>query len=807
MTSNGSLLWLILSLGLVAAQLTDLEPCVGVSSFKASRCPDSACLACWSADAAVDWVCLAGGARAPSEATWSSHCMSRSPQFSGACIFAAEAEQWTLPPLLSWAKARDLAKAALAAMTPSEKHGLLQGVGWHNWTLERGWYVGNTAGVPRLGIPSLNMQDAAAGFRTYWSDMTDTVTAWPSLLALAATWDPDLVQDFAIALGQEFAGKGANTILGPSVNVHRVARNGRNFEYLSGEDPYLGSQLVEGYVMGVQSQGIMAVLKHWVFNEQETKRDWENSIVDDKTASELYYPPFQAAIDAGVSAVMCSYNVVNGVHSCSNQHQLNGVLRGQLGFQGFVQSDWWAAHTNALAAGLDQEMPGTGAKVFYGAKQTALYPELADESVLRILSAMKRLNLSAKCSPPHCSDWLLRNVTSAKHVALARSVAAESIVLLKNENDILPLLPSNGTTRIAIVGAAVAAASYDPNGAGQGSSNSWHQGDYYSGGGSGHVTSTLTVTPLQGLSRRAAQAGMSVVAAPSDNVSEALAAALEADVVLVVAATTSGESVDRASLDLDGNVSDLIKAVSRVSKRVVVLVQAPGAVLMPWRGEVQAILALFLGGQETGSAWADVVFGDVSPSGRLPIMLPATEADTIAPGESLDVRYSEGLATSYRNPAFTAAFPFGHGLSYTEFRYLTAITVPCTVSQALICIQLSLHNSGSRPGRHTAQLYLQLPLEGQPVVLKGFRKTPTVLPAAEINVTFLLYDRDLSYFAAGSWLRPKNATAHIGDSSASLLLSVPFQIPPRPPRPVPRISGCQTAGLPFLAVALAMHLV
>ena len=214
--------------------------------------------------------------------------------------------------VMTWEEAHARAKPLVAQMTTQDQASLMRGIGWEAWgtNLKKWWYVGNTPPVARLGVPSLRMQDSAGGFRTYWTPLVGTVTCWPSLLSMAATFDRDIVHKFGVALGTEFKAKGANAILGPSINVHRVARNGRNFEYLSGEDPYLGAQLTAQYVAGVQSQGVLSVMKHFVFNQQETHRTSEASVVDAKTAHELYYPPFEAGVRAGVSGVMCSYNQI-----------------------------------------------------------------------------------------------------------------------------------------------------------------------------------------------------------------------------------------------------------------------------------------------------------------------------------------------------------------------------------------------------------------------------------------------------------------------------------------------------------------
>merc|ERR1719203_2730716 len=217
-------------------------------------------------------------------------------------------------------------------MTDSERYTLITGLGF----LEVGAWVGATGAIPRLGVPALKMQDASSGFRPMGAGEFGTVTSWPSLLCMAASWDEALTEKTAAAIAREFKGKGANVLLGPGVNVHRTPWGGRNWEYVSGEDPYLGSRLAPAYIKGVQNQGVMAVVKHYAFNEQETNRNAMNAVVDEKTAWELYYPPFQAAVEAGASAFMCSYNRINGTFACENPDTLLHDLKMRMGFSGFV---------------------------------------------------------------------------------------------------------------------------------------------------------------------------------------------------------------------------------------------------------------------------------------------------------------------------------------------------------------------------------------------------------------------------------------------------------------------------------------
>ena len=683
---------------------------------------------------------------------------------------------------VDWDESHIRAAALLSSMTEDEKFSLMSGIGWDDFPIiHKGpnklwWYCGNTPAISRLGIPSLNLQDAAGGYRDQWEATAGTSTCWPSLLATAATFSPSTVRDLGLALAEEFSYKGANMILGPSINVHRVARNGRNFEYLSGEDPFLGAQLAEAYVQGVQSGGVAAVMKHFAFNSQETNRHTESSVVDDKTAHELYLPPFRSAVDAGVTATMCSYNSINGTPACSNAKYLKDVLKGEFGFRGFVQSDWWATHAASdVEMGLDQDMPGTD-KHFSPSDLRKLGDNATaavDGAVQRILAAMYHMNLfnSTQCAAP-AESFISRNASSMAHRSLARKIATESVVLLRNEDNLLPLATTG--TKIAVVGKAASTRQSDK----WGPFHWFEGGDYYSGGGSGHVTASYVVTPLDGLSWTADD-GAIVATSTSNDASAAVEAARVADVTVVVVATTSQEGKDRTSLALDDDADALVRAVAGVNTtKTVVLVQTPGAVIMPWVDDVDAIAMMFLGGEETGAAWADVLFGLHDPTGRLPIMLPLTEEnDTIPPSSMATVEYSEGLATSYRNPNFKAAFPFGHGLSYTKFLFEN---VSCCVRNSKdgddadgldFSVSVTITNVGAREGQATPMLFLEFPAEAKypAPFLKGFQRTSQVKPGEASVVTFSLSAADRSYWseATSGWVLASQSglVAHIGASS------------------------------------------
>jgi len=672
---------------------------------------------------------------------------------------------------MSWDAAYIEAEMMLAKMTNAEKHSLMRGIpeswdaGFYN-----GYYVGNTPAILRLGIPSLNMYDAGNGFSTKADGLIGTVTCFPSQLAMAATWNTELVSTVAAAIAKEFEGKGSNVILGPSINVHRVARNGRNFEYLSGEDPYLGATLVKAWLDGAHSRpGMITVAKHAFLNHQETNRHDVSSTVDEKTLWELYYPPWKAAVDAGVGSVMCAYNRIDGIYSCSSNQRMNVDLKTRMGFRGFVMSDWWAAQsTSAVKDGLDQVQPGNQDGLF-SSDQLSQQPQSAiDESAKRILATMYHRSVFGRGTCTNgagCVSALGNNVATEAHASLAHEAATSSVVLLQNLNAVLPVSTAS-VQKIAVVGSAQAAPTR-PQG------SRWFVGDYYSGGGSGHITASQVITPLDGIRDRAAELGIEVISTLDKN--QAASIAQQADLTIVVGATSSGESEDRPNLRLDDGVDELIVAVSAVSSRTIVLAQSPGALVMPWRQQVDAIAIMFLGGQATGSAWASIIFGDAVPTGRLPVTIPESESDTIAPSQSLSVNYDEGLATSYRNKRLNAAFPFGHGLTYTQFAYGVPTGWLCGSSW---CIEVEIKNEGPTAAPDVVQLYLEFPEQaGQPSpILKGFRRTQVLQPNEVETISFEVTPQDLSYYSPqlASWVQVsiESCTAHIGASSSDIRHSV-----------------------------------
>eukprot|EP00931_Biecheleriopsis_adriatica_P101949 TRINITY_DN76996_c0_g1_i1.p1 TRINITY_DN76996_c0_g1~~TRINITY_DN76996_c0_g1_i1.p1 ORF type:complete len:820 (+),score=166.18 TRINITY_DN76996_c0_g1_i1:71-2530(+) len=684
-----------------------------------------------------------------------------------------------------WEEAEQLAEEKLETLSLQEQTVLVHGNGW-TIPFPHGNYIGQVQGLPEKGIPWLKMSDSGNGYHNLLAEAVGTTTVWPSSLAASCTWDEDMVENASRALGYEFKGKSANIMLGPGLNVERVSKGGRNWEYLSGEDPYLGSRLGRAFVRGVQSTGVMAVMKHFAFNEQETHRDWESSNVDDRTAWELYYPPFEAAVDEGVAGVMCPYNRVNGTYACSSEDLLTRDLREKMGYRGFVMSDWFARSLHS--AGLDVTMPS-------GLSEDVLvkYPNSTRHAARHVLTSMYRMRLDEQpqgCIPPHCVHSQKTLVKSDEHTRLARQLTASSIVLLKNDG-ILPFSAAR-IKKLHVVGHASEEkpASHSEN------RNGLQIGDVYSGGGSGHQSLLLSAangTCWEHIRARARSAGIDVKQVtwkagryPDED---------DVDAIIVLAGVQAIESADRADLHLWKATERLIESAAATGKPVVVLMMIPGAVVMPWRDRAAAIAAMFYGGQATGDAWADLIFGDVGPEGRLPIMMPHDEGDTISPEFASSVPYAEAQFTSYRSNTKRSSYAFGHGLSYTKFqlesqrvssnqdiwqRYAQAATprpskapgLDVAESDACVTAQVLVVNTGDRSGKEVVQAYLQFPHapEGTPKLrLAGFRKTKLLSPGEHELVKLHFGARELSiYTVTEGWQVQKAVTVCLGVSSEKL---------------------------------------
>ncbi len=636
----------------------------------------------------------------------------------------------------------------MAQMTLDEKIAMLHGVS--------GSYAGNVTNNTRLGIPALNLQDGPAGV----GDGVQQVTAPPAPIALAASWDIGLARQYGALIGAEAHGKGVHVILGPVLNMARVPQGGRSFENF-GEDPFLSSAMAAADIQGIQSQGVIATAKHFVCNDQETDRGYENSIVDERTLQEIYYAPFRASVRAGVGAIMGSYNRLNGWYACESR-QLGAVLQVMDGFGGFIMTDWNADFGTTTAAnnGLDLEMPdGTrfGGDLETNVLSGVVAQAQLDDMVRRVLTAMFRFGIF-----DHPAGDLSSNVTSAAHTQFARDAAAQSMVLLTNANGLLPL---NTATihSIAVIGSAASTI------------------DIATGSGSGEVYLPYYNLPLDAIASRA---GSSITVNYSQGdggfVTQAVQLAQSSDIAVVCVGEQTGEGTDRTNLDLSGDKDALVSAVAAANPRTIVVLYVDAGTVMPWLAQVPAVLVAWYPGQENGNALASVLFGDVNPSGKLPVTFPAATNQVPAnmpaqyPGTNDQVNYSEGLLMGYRWYDASNApplFPFGHGLSYTTFAY-GRLTMGQVSSSGQVAVGFGVKNNGSRSGAEVAQLYLGFPAGAgePPKQLKGFQKF-TLAPGEIAHLSFTLNWEDLACWSTNlhQWTVPLGTyQVMVGSSSRDI---------------------------------------
>jgi beta-glucosidase len=563
-------------------------------------------------------------------------------------------------------------------------------------------------------------------------------TCFPPAVGLGSSWDPVLVRVVGEALGIESAGEGVAVLLGPGVNIKRHPLCGRNFEYFS-EDPVLSAALGVGFVSGLQSKGVGASLKHFAANNQETDRLLVSSDVDPRPLREIYLRAFQrVVIEAQPWTVMCSYNRINGVHASQNSWLLTDVLRGEWGFEGLVVSDWGAVarRVPALRAGLDLEMPSSGGKtdaqIVAAITDGTLAEDVLDLAVSRVLDLVAKASARPTVSGP---------VDVAAHHQLAREAAGRSIVLLKNDDALLPLARS---TTLAVIGA-------------------FAEHPRYQGAGSSHITPTRLDTALAEIRALSQidvryEPGFSFDddGSADDLRAEAVEAAAACEVAVVflgLPARAESEGFDRQHIDLPADQLALLDAVVEANARTVVVLSNGGVVALPFADRVPTILEGWLLGQAGGGATADVLYGVVNPSAKLTETIPRRLADTPAygnfPGEHGHVRYGEGLFVGYRwydERGLDVAFPFGHGLSYTTFDYgpPSAVTTP----DGDLEINVPVTNTGSVPGREVVQVYTSLPgsrVQRAPRELKAFASVP-VQPGATVDASMIIRREDLAYW-------------------------------------------------------------
>jgi beta-glucosidase len=632
-------------------------------------------------------------------------------------------------------------------------------------------YEGYVAAQPQLCIPALIEEDGSQGV-AYGAP---GVTQLPAEVSLASAWDPTLAYQYGVVNGQEHRAKGIAVVLGPSVNIQRDPRWGRNFEMFS-EDPLLTSVLGDANIEGLQSQGVMADVKHFVTYNQETNRGTpnDNTIVNTRALHEIYLPPFETAItQAHAASVMCAYPLLNGDYSCANPSLLTGLLDERWGFPGFVRSDSGAnpSTVDSANAGLDQERGSffwDNGSLAAAVADGEVRGTTINEAVRRILTEMFQFNLF---NDPLTGGLSSPAATPANN-AVAQNVAERGTVLLQNNGPILPLNAAT-TKSIAVIGADGTTA---PQTAGSGSS---------------YVTPSSVISPLQGITARLGSAG-TVSSYSGTDPGQAAATAAQAQVAIVFASYPEGEGSDLTSIELPGTQDQMIEAVAAANPNTIVVLNTGGPVLMPWLTGVKGVIEAWYPGQDDGSAIASVLFGDTDPSGHLPETFPTslaaipTAAANQFPGVGGRVDYSEGLDVGYRwydANNVTPLFPFGYGLSYTTFGFTNLKVTPANVdnstsgpdatvgqSAPLARVSATITNTGSVPGSDVAQLYVGDPaVAGEPPrQLEGFKRV-TLNPGASQTVTFTITGHELSYFDTGAdgWTLPDGRfSLYVGDSSA-----------------------------------------
>ncbi|NHD15628.1 MULTISPECIES: glycoside hydrolase family 3 C-terminal domain-containing protein [unclassified Actinopolyspora] len=651
-----------------------------------------------------------------------------------------------------------------AALTLEEKAALTSGEGfWH------------TTPVERLGLPSIVLTDGPHGVRKQAGTgdhlgLGDSVpaTCFPPAVAMGSSFDPELLERVGRALGAEARAAGVHVLLGPGLNIKRSPLCGRNFEYLS-EDPIVSGVLASALVRGLQSQGVGASPKHFAANNQEHDRMRVSADIDERPLREIYLRGFERVVtEQQPWTVMCSYNRVNGVHAAENSWLLDTVLRREWGFDGLVVSDWGAVNERAaaLSAGLDLEMPAGGAesdqRIVTAVRSGELDETTLDTAASRVAGLVER---TTRPQSHHPSETDPRT-----HHELAREVAARSVVLLKNADDVLPL---SAETSVSVIG-------------------EFARTPRYQGGGSSLINPTALDSALEALRTRAGAeqvtfaAGFTFDEAGTDQESlrrQAVEAAAAAEVALVFLGlpdSAESEGYDRADLRLPATQLELLDAVLDVNPRTVVVLSNGGVVdPAPFVDRVPALVEGWLLGQAGGGALADVLYGDVNPSGRLTETVPMRLADTPAyldfPGEHGHVRYGEGLFVGYRwydARDFAVRFPFGHGLSYTSFAYSD---LSLRAHEAGTTVRATITNTGQRAGREVVQVYTGVPdsaVTRPPRELKGFACVE-LQPGQQREVTIELPRHDLAHWDTrfGSWVvEGGEHTVEVGSSSRDIRL-------------------------------------
>lgn len=654
-------------------------------------------------------------------------------------------------------------KDLVSKMTLEEKAGLCSGSDfWH------------TKAVERLGIPAVMVSDGPHGLRKQdlnadhlGINISIKAVCFPAACALACSFDRELIYKMGQALGNECQAEDVSVILGPGANIKRSPVCGRNFEYFS-EDPYLSSQMAANHIKGVQSQNVGTSLKHFAANNQEHRRMSASSEIDERTLREIYLASFETAVkEAKPWTVMCSYNRVNGVYASENKKLLTDILRDEWGFDGFVVSDWGAVdeRVEGLKAGLDLEMPSSGGfndeLIVKAVKDGSLDEKVLDRAVERILGVLDRyLENHSKNAV-----W-----DKEKDSRLAREIERECIVLLKNDDSILPL---SKTEKVAFIG-------------------EFAEKPRYQGGGSSHINSFDSLSALDAVKgvcdveyARGYDSSADII--DEKLIAEAVSLAEKSDKAVIFAGlpdSFESEGFDRSHMRMPENQNKLIAEVCKVQPNTVVVLHNGSPVEMPWVNDVKGILEVYLGGQSVGGAEIDILFGDANPCGKLAETFPKKLSDNPSylsfPGEGDRTVYSEGIFVGYRyydKKEMDVLFPFGHGLSYTQFEYSNLkLSADRITDNDTLKVTVDVKNVGKVSGKEIVQLYVSdresrviRPLKE----LKGFEKL-SLEPGEQKTAEFILDKRSFAYYNTeiSDWhVESGEFDIMVGKSSRDIVLS------------------------------------
>ena len=686
----------------------------------------------------------------------------------------------------------------------------------------------SAAGVPRLGFPDLWTDDGPHGVRpdVLWDEWrqagqtNDSCVAFPALTCLAASFDPSLARIYGESLGEEALYRDKDMILGPGVNIFRTPLNGRNFEYM-GEDPYLASRMVVPYIQGLQSKGVSACVKHYCLNNDEEYRHQVNVIVSDRALREIYLPAFEAAVkEGGTWGLMGAYNLYKNEHNCHNEILLNNILKGEWGYDGAVVSDWGGAHDTdqAVKNGLDLEF-GTWTDGLTMGKTNAyrsyFLADVYKKAILDGTYTTRELDEKVRrVLRLHFRTTMNRNkgvgfMCNEAHYATARKVAVGGIVLLKNDNNLLPM-DVKASKKILVVGEnAVKMMTV--------------------GGGSSSLKVQREVSPLDGIRNLVASINPTAIVeyqrgyvgdvtgeldgvstgqnlnesrSPEQLIADAVAAAADADYVIFFGGLNKApyqdcEGNDRKTYDLPYDQDKVISALAKANSRLVVVGISGNSFAMPWKGEVNAIVQGWFLGSEAGNALADVLTGVANPSGKLPFTWTKTLNDVGAhalntyPGtwregkDIIDEEYAEGVFVGYRwtdKKKITPEFAFGHGLSYTTFE-LSSLRASGDLSgeNGTMTFTVNVKNTGSREGAEVVQLYVhddKASVERPYKELKGFAKV-SLKPGESKDVEISIDRRALSFWdeTTNGWkVEPGKFTILVGNASDNLTLKTNIKI-------------------------------